>query len=57
MGFSPAEAKARARLVYQSFIGQFAMRNPLPVGERLVEWLEIIDPMLVRRDNTTPRND
>ncbi len=47
LGFSDAEATARARMVYQSFIGQFMMEDTRTQDERLAECVELIFPMLV----------
>jgi AcrR family transcriptional regulator len=49
IGFSPAEAIARARLVYHALIGQFMMGTFASYSERLDECHKIILPMLVRR--------
>jgi AcrR family transcriptional regulator len=50
MRFSAAEAIARARLVYHALIGQFMMESTASHEERLAECLEIVLPMLVRKD-------
>jgi AcrR family transcriptional regulator len=49
IGFKPAEAVARARLVYHALIGQFMMDEPVVHGDRLAECLDIVLPMLVRK--------
>jgi AcrR family transcriptional regulator len=49
IGFAPAEALARARLVYHALIGQFMMGEAVAKGGRLAERLDIVLPMLVRR--------
>ena len=49
IGFKPADALARARLVYHALIGQFMMGEPVAHGDRLAECLEIVLPMLVRK--------
>jgi AcrR family transcriptional regulator len=49
LGFTAEEAGARARLVYQSLIGQYTMGMPMTPGERLAECLNIVYPMLVRK--------
>jgi len=49
IGFSPAEAIARARLVYHALIGQFTMGTFANYRERLDECHNIILPMLVRK--------
>jgi hypothetical protein len=48
LGFSQAEADARARLVYHALIGELAMGEPVASAARLAERLEIVIPMLVR---------
>lgn len=50
LSFSPAEAMARARLVYHALIGQLMMGAPSTQRERFAEWLDIILPMLARND-------
>jgi len=49
VGFAPAGAIARARLVYHALIGQFMMGEPVAHPDRLAEWLGIVLPMLVRK--------
>jgi AcrR family transcriptional regulator len=49
LAFSKAEATARARLVYNALIGEFMMGMPTSQQQRLVEWLDIVLPMLVRK--------
>jgi AcrR family transcriptional regulator len=49
IGFSQAEAIARARLIYHALIGQFMMGTFATYSERLDECHNIILPMLVRR--------
>ena len=49
IGFTPAEAIARARLIYHALIGQFMMGAAVAHGDRLAECLDIILPMLVRK--------
>jgi AcrR family transcriptional regulator len=49
IGFSRAEAIARARLIYHALIGQFMMGTFASYRERLDECHDIILPMLVRR--------
>jgi AcrR family transcriptional regulator len=49
VGFTPAEAMARARLVYHALIGQFMIGSPATRAERLAESLDVIHPMLVRK--------
>ncbi len=49
LGFSPAQARARAGLVYRSLIGQFTMGAVAPSQARQDENLGIVLPMLVRR--------
>jgi AcrR family transcriptional regulator len=49
LSFSPAEAAARARLVYHALIGELTIGGRLADDERLAERFEIIIPMLVRR--------
>lgn len=48
VGFSAAEALARARLLYHALIGQFMMGEPVAHGDRLTECLDIILPMLIK---------
>jgi AcrR family transcriptional regulator len=47
--FSPAEARARARLVYHALIGELTIGEHVSSAERLAERFEIIIPMLTRR--------
>jgi AcrR family transcriptional regulator len=49
VGFSTAEAVARARLVYHALVGQFTMGEAVAHGDRLTECLNIVLPMLVVR--------
>jgi AcrR family transcriptional regulator len=49
LGFAPADATARARLVYHALIGQFMIGAPSTSAERLAECLDIVYPMLVRQ--------
>ena len=49
IGFKPADAVARARLVYHALIGQFMMDEPVAPSDRLAECLDIVLPMLVRK--------
>lgn len=49
LGFTPAEAIARARLVYHALIGQFMMGTFESSHDRVAECLGIILPMLVRK--------
>jgi hypothetical protein len=49
IGFTPAEAIARARLIYHALVGQFMMGAAVAHGDRLAECLDIILPMLVRK--------
>lgn len=49
LGFAPADATARARLVYHALIGQFMIGAPSTRAERLAECLDIVYPMLVRK--------
>ena len=51
IGFAPAEAEARARLVYHALVGQFAMGETTHSEARLREVLDIILPMMVRFDH------
>jgi AcrR family transcriptional regulator len=48
LDFSPADAAARARLVYHALIGELVRGEPVASAERLAERLDIIIPMLVR---------
>ncbi len=48
IGFTPAEAIARARLVYHALIGQFMIGEFEAYAGRLAECLEIVLPMLTR---------
>lgn len=50
LGFAPADAAARARLVYHALIGQFMIGAPSTRAERLAECLDIVYPMLVRKE-------
>ena len=49
LGFSPAEASARSRLVYHALIGQFVRGMPTRQNKRPDDWLDIVYPMLVRK--------
>ncbi len=50
LGFTPGEARARARLSYNAFIGQFALNIPLsPKGPKSKQF-DIIFELLVRDD-------
>ena len=49
LGFSRADALARARLIYHALIGQFAMGMPVPPAERGAEAMNIVLPLLTGR--------
>lgn len=49
LGFAPAEASARSRLVYHALIGQFMRGMPSRQTRHSDDWLDIVYPMLVRK--------
>lgn len=49
IGFQAVEAKARARLAYYSWVGEFTVRIPTSQAERLAE-ARLNHAILVRRD-------
>lgn len=54
-GFTDAEAGARARFCCHALIGQWALETQMPAEERVAERIDIILPMLFRRDATPER--
>jgi AcrR family transcriptional regulator len=49
-GFSPADAAARARLIYHALVGQYMMGQKAGSPGHLSERLTIVLPMLLRRE-------